>query len=424
MKLRTKFLFFLSFISSLAFAQREITLQYCQSKAIEVSPLQKNKLYYKSLSELSDQSSNAINLPQLELNGLATYQSDIFKIPFDIPGIESPLIPKNQYKIGIDIYQNLYNGGRAKSLQVINASNDRINQQTVEISLYNVNEIINQLYFSVLLVQEQIKLLNSTSEDLKAQKDFVDSQIKSGTVLRGSSLVIQKEMLSLDQLVIELEIRKDTNKDLLGAWIEEDIKQVQLLLPSAVNSKTSGLNRPEIKMFDYKMEVFQSQVGLIDANRRPDIGLFGTVGIGYPNPYDWFNATNSPYALIGLKLSWNIVDYGKAKNDRESVQLQQQIILAEKENYLKNLNNSVSNLESEVRKYDQLIMKDIEIIDLQEKIVSQSASQLQNGTLTSSNYIIEVNKGLQAKLNKKIHEIKLVESYINILTETGNIGEL
>jgi len=405
-------------------AQEEISLQYCQAKGIEVSPLQKQKLYYESLMELSNQSTNAINLPQLVLNGQFSFQSDVFSLPFDVPGIESPIIPKNQYKVGVDFYQNIYNGGRAKSLLAINASADQINQQTIEISLYKVHKIINRLYFSVLLTQEQIELLNSTMRDLQVQKDFIDSRVNAGTVLRGSTLVIQKEMLSLIQMIIELEVRKETSKELLGSWIEEDIKTVDLLLPTGLTSENSELNRPEIKLFDYKMDVFQSQIGLINSNRIPDVGIFGTAGIGYPNPLNWFNVTHSPYALVGVKLSWKILDYGISKNERESAQLRQQIVLAEKENYLKILNNSVTNLESEVRKYNQLILKDNEIIQLQDEILAQSTSQLQNGTLTSANYIIEVSKGLQAKLNKKIHEIKLSEAYINILTETGNIGEL
>jgi len=411
------------FVISNSFGQKEITLQYCHSRAIEVSPLQKQKLLYTSLNELSDQSSREINLPMLMLNGQATYQSDVFRMPFEVPGIDSPLIPKNQYKVGIDFYQNIYNGGKAKNQQSINGSQDRINQQSIEISLYKVHEVINKLYFSVLLLQEQIQLLISTQEDLAAQKNLVDSKIKSGAALPGSSKSLLKEILSLDQLVIELDIRKNSNKDLLGAWMEEDITSSSLTLPVTAEN-TSDLNRPEISMFDYQIEAIQTKVGMIDSDRIPDVGVFGTAGIGYPNPLNWFSVKHDPYALVGIKFSWKILDYGKAKNDRESAKLNQQIVLAEKENFVKKLTISVSGLNAEAGKYKLLIEKDAEIISLQEEIIAESSAQLQNGIIPSANFIIEVNKGLQAKLNMKIHEIMLSESYINILTETGNIGEL
>ena len=232
-------------------------------------------------------------------------------------------------------------------------------------------------------------------------------------------------MLSLDQKVIELSIQRQTNINLLSKWLEFEVTpDTQFVLPDIDVTNELALNRPEILLFDYQVRHLDSEKEMINTGRSPKIGIFGTAGIGYPNPLNWFDVTHAPYYLVGLKLSWNILDYGVANRSREIYLVRQQVITAEKENYLKSLDISVSAKEAELIKYSELIKKDIEIIAIQEEIVAESSSQMQNGVITSASYITEVNKSLQAKLNMQIHEIRLTESKINLLTETGNLNEL
>ncbi len=407
------------------FGQEELTLRQCIDLAKNTSPIQKEKLYYESLKELSQKSRVAINYPQLMLNGQATYQSDVFSLPFAVPGIESPIIPQEQYKVGVDFYQNIYNGGNSKYNTEIDETQALINAQNVEITLYRINEVINKLYFSILLLQQQISLLQTTNEDLEAQLKLLEARVQQGVALPGTSKMLIKEMLSLEQMTIEVSVQRRTNMKLLSKWLEQPIPPgTQLILPEVGEISNLNPNRPEILMFDYQYQHLDAQKGMINAGRAPKIGIFGTAGVGYPNPMNWFNVTNSPYYMVGLKLSWNILDYGKADRGREIYQVRQQVVTAEKENFLKALDISISAKEAELIKYRELIEKDVEIIALQDEIVDQVSSQMRNGVVPGANYITEVNKGLQAQLNMTIHEIKLVESKINLLTESGNISEL
>ncbi len=408
-----------------AIGQEKLTLRQCIDLAKSTSPIQKGKLYYESLKELSQKSRAVVNYPQLMLNGQATYQSDVFSLPFAVPGIESPIIPQEQYKIGIDLYQNIYNGGNAKYNTEIDETQALINAQNVEITLYRINEVINKLYFSVLHIQQQINLLHSTNDDLDTQLRLLEARVRQGVALPGTSKTLKKEMLSLDQKVIELSIQRQTSINLLSKWLEREIApDTQFILPDIDLTNDLALNRPEILLFDYQYQHLDAERGMINTGRAPKIGIFGTAGVGYPNPMNWFDVTHSPYYMVGLKLSWNILDYGIANRSREIYQVRQQVVSAEKENFLKSLDISVSAKEAELIKYRELIKKDIEIIALQEDIVAVASSQMQNGVIPSASYITEVNKSLQAKLNMQIHEIKLKESKLNLLTETGNLKEL
>lgn len=182
--------------------------------------------------------------------------------------------------------------------------------------------------------------------------------------------------------------------------------------------------RPEITQFDFQIDKLASEKELINSSRLPDIGLFGTAGMGYPNPLNWFDINFTPYYLVGMRLSWKILDYGASKRNREVLQLNQLVVVSEKEHFIKTVEVAVTADEADIRKYKELIDKDRKIISLQEDIVKQASSQLQKGVIPGATYITEVNKELQVKLNLKIHEIKLAEARINLLTETGNINEL
>lgn len=409
-------------------AQEIVTLSYCYEKAVEASPLQNQKLYYESILELNRKSNASLNYPVLGLNAQATYQSDVFSLPFDVPGVESPIIPKNQYKVAIDFYQNIYNGGIVSNTQAIEEAKAHINYQGVEISNHKIREVINMLYFSVMVLQERTELIKAMQNDIVAQHKLLQARVAEGAVLPGSAKTLQKELLTLDQKRIELEILTQASLDLLSRWMEVPIgPDTKLVLP--VFEQDPDINalpfaRPEITQFDFQIDKLASEKELINSSRLPDIGLFGTAGMGYPNPLNWFDINFTPYYLVGMRLSWKILDYGASKRNREVLQLNQLVVVSEKEHFIKTVEVAVTADEADIRKYKELIDKDRKIISLQEGIVKQASSQLQQGVIPGATYITEVNKELQAKLNLKIHEIKLAEARINLLTETGNINEL
>jgi len=409
-------------------AQEALTLSYCYDKAIASSPLKKQKLYYESILELNRKSHASLNYPVLGLNAQASYQSDVFSLPFALPGFDTPLIPQEQYKVAIDFYQNIYNGGVVKNKQAVEEANARINLQGVEISNYKIREVVNRLYFSALILQKQSALIEATQNDIQAQYNLLQARVEAGAALPGSAKTLRKELLTLDQKRIELNVSIQANLDMLSLWIEEPIgPELKLELPElerAPDLQTHTLTRPELTQFDMQVDRLASEKALIQTGRIPDIDIFGTAGMGYPNPFNWFDVNFSPYYLVGIKLSWKILDYGAAKRNKEVLQLNQLIVVSEKENFIKTVEVAITSDEANIRKYSELIAKDLEIILLQEDIVKQAASQMQHGVIPGATYITEVNKELQAKLNLKIHEIKLAEARINLLTETGNINEL
>ena len=64
--------------------------------------------------------------------------------------------------------------------------------------------------------------------------------------------------------------------------------------------------------------------------------------------------------------------------------------------------------------------KTYEIIELREKVLRASDSQLKNGAITSSDYLAELTQLFDAKSAQKVHEIQLHLAQLNYQIIKGN----
>ncbi|MCK5704767.1 MAG: TolC family protein, partial [Cyclobacteriaceae bacterium] len=135
--------------------------------------------------------------------------------------------------------------------------------------------------------------------------------------------------------------------------------------------------------------------------------------------YNIFKDEVAPMALIGIKLQWNIVDYGKVKNEHQILSLNQSITLSEQNRARSQFVTELKTQQQEVKKMQDLLAKDDQVITLRSEISKIKAAELENGTITSTDYITELNQEEEAKLNQKLHELKLVLAELNYLTIQG-----
>lgn len=407
-------------------SQNILTINQCHDIAMEVSPLQKQKLYLESITELNSKNYQSINYPILMLNAQASYQSDVFSLPFSVPGIDSPIIPQDQYKVAVDFYQNIFNGGLSKSAMDIEESKMKVEEQAIEVSLHQTREVINSLFFGILKAQEQINLVENVLSDLNNKKVILEASVIEGAALPYTVKVLEKEIVTLEQQLIEIESSRSILLEMLGKWMEQPLDDDLILeIPETIlEEETLTIARPESQHFGLQIDFLESQKSQLTASRIPDIGLFGTAGFGYPNAFNPFEVEFTPYWLVGLKLSWRIFDYGNSSRDKEVIGLQQQNVLAAKQNFERTVKINSTKQSREILKYEKLIEKDQQIVSLQNEIISVSSSQLQNGVITSNDYVLEVNKGLNANISLKMHEIELAKTKIELLTLTGNTEKI
>ncbi|MBI5217828.1 MAG: TolC family protein [Bacteroidia bacterium] len=399
-----------------------LTLDFCYNQSIENFPLIKQKELLDQATALKIKNLNTSYFPQIFLNAQATYQSDVTEISLPIPTLKLPEIYKDQYKATIDINQTLWDGGvTGKQKQIENISL-QVDQQNLEVQLYALKDRINQIFFSVILLQESRKLLQVSVEDIKAKLAKIESGIKNGVMMETNADVLKAQLLNLDGQMIEVNSGIRSGLNMLGEFINKKLSDdSKLFLPQiTIDVNRNEINRPEYKLYELQQSKLDAMKGLTNTRTMPRIMAFGQAGYGRPGLNMLSNEFDS-FWMVGLKLSWNIWNWNQNKNDRQWYDIQNNIISSQKETLEKNIKIFLAKDLKEIIKYETLIEKDHEIIAICEKILKATSSQFENGVITSTEYLTELNSKTQAEINLKSHIIQLVKAKINYLNNLGKL---
>jgi len=336
--------------------------------------------------------------------------------------IQIPQIGQDQYKIMLEARQVIYDGGLIKRQKEVEESSLLVNNQSIEVKLYALNDQVNEVYFLILIFQEQQNLLQLTRKTLDEQLKVVNSGVKNGVLLPGDADVLKAEILKLEQSITELNAGKKNGLEILSQLMDTTISQeIQLEIPNLqIPQDNANINRPEYKLLQYQQSNLDNISKLNSVKRFPYIGAFGTFGYGYPG----MNMLDDNAAIIytfGLNLSWNIWDWNKNKREKQIFSVHQDMVNTQREVFDKSLNIALSKEKNDIDKLSDLLINDEKIIVLQEKISRAKASQLKNGVITSSEYIREFNAETMAKVKQTLHELQRLQAIVKYNTLKGNI---
>ena len=406
------------FLVSLTNAQQKITLDDCYDLVNKNYPLAKQTDLLLQKSAFEIESLNKGKLPKIDLNGQATYQSAVTGLPISLPNV-TPL-NKDQYRATLDVNQLLYNGGMIDANSKLKESQTKTQQQQVAVNLYQIKTKINQLYFSVLLVQERKAILIVKQEQLNAKIKEVKSGVKFGAILPASEKVLEAENLKIKQQIIEIQFDKKRFLENLATLTFSAIDENTILeKPVFLNENSNEANRPELKLFDLQNEQIEVSKDIISKNNLPKLNAFGQAGYGNPGLNMLDNSFQTFY-MVGLKANWNVFDWNKSKTEKQVLSISSAIISSEKETFLLNNNVQLQEMENEISKTESILKIDSDIIDLREYIVKSADAQLKNGVITSSEYLVELTNLYDSKTNQKLHEIQLAFAKANYQTVKGN----
>ena len=411
-----KYLFLLYCFSMNA---QTLTLQQCYQLARENYPLiKRNDLLAKSKDYTVEKASKAW-LPQINILGQATYQSDVTQLPIKLPNATVEPLSKDQYKFFADVNQTIFDGGMIYNQKKIAELQSQTEIQKNEVELEKLKDRINQLFFGIIQTDEQINQLDLSKSDLQNGLKKAEAQLKYGTILRSNVDVLKAQLINIEQQQIELKSLKSSFIKTLSFFINKNLDEnTQLEKPEKL-LLTNENNRPELKLFDLQKQLSESQKSLIKSKNLPKLGAFLQAGYGKPglnmlkNEFDTF-------FIGGIKLNIPISGFYTKSNELALIDNQQQDIDIQKENFLFNQKFSMIQNSNDLEKIQKLIDKDIEIISLRESIKKASLAQLENGVINTNDYLLEVNAEEQAKISKIKHEIQYLLTQYNLKTQLGN----
>lgn len=412
--------FLVLFLGAAIHAQAQtLTIEECYEKARQNYPIIKQKELVSKSNEFSIANLQSGYLPQVTLNGQATYQSDVTRLPGSAMLVEP--LSKDQYKVYVEVNQTIYDGGITKRNSAIQETVAQVEDQKIEVELYKIKDRINQIYFGTLLINEQLIQNELIRKDLEASLSKMESAIRNGTAFKTNADILQAEILKTDQRKVELKSARKSYLEMLGMFIHETLSESTLLQKPSVLVVTEQplITRPEIQLYKYQSQLYVAQQQLTNTRIAPRVSFFAQGGYGRPGLNMLLNQFDM-YYLGGIRLSWNVSGFYNSGREKQLLNLNLQSLNLQQETFLFNTNLALRQQSGEINKLDELLGIDEKLIELRSRIKNTAKAQLDNGVITANDYLRELNAEDQANQNLIVHQIqKLMTQYTQQVT-SGN----
>ena len=405
-------------LSSVSRAQ---TLEECQQAAEKNYPLIKQYGLIAKTTQLTVKNIQKGWLPQVTASAQATYQSAVTAWPesmqtmYQQMGLNMKGLRKDQYKIGVDLQQTIYDGGAISSQRNIAQQEGKVEEAQTETNLYQVRRRVNEMYFSLLLLNEQIQLNEDVKVLLQSSEKKLSAMVKGGTAATSDLDNVRAERLSVEQQNENLKQQKLMLQRMLSVFCGLEVNDTQK--PAPIQIATSVNNRPEMRLYNSQLELTEAKEKALDTQLRPKLGLFAQGFYGYPglNMFeDMMNRKWSLNGIVGVKLSWNVSALYTHKNDKARLSAQREMIENAREVFL--FNNKLEEIQQNenINRYQTMMKSDDEIIVLRTNVRKAAESKLTHGIIDVISLLREINNENAAKTQQSIHEIDMLKEMYNL----------
>ena len=405
-------------LSSGSWAQ---TLEECQQAAEKNYPLIKQYGLIAKTTQLTVKNIQKGWLPQVTASAQATYQSAVTAWPESMQSIYQQMglnmkgLRKDQYKISVDLQQTIYDGGAISSQRNIAQQEGKVQEAQTETNLYQVRRRVNEMYFSLLLLNEQIQLNEDVKILLLSSEKKISAMVKGGTATTSDLDNVRAERLSVEQQNENLKQQKQMLQRMLSVFCGLEVNNTQK--PAPVQIASSVNHRPEMRLYNSQLELTEAKEKALETQLRPKLGLFAQGFYGYPglNMFeDMMNRKWSLNGIVGIKLSWNVSAFYTHKNDKARLSAQREMIENAREVFL--FNNKLEEIQQNenINRYQTMIKSDDEIIVLRTNVRKAAESKLTHGIIDVISLLREINNENAAKTQQSIHEIDMLKEMYNL----------
>lgn len=404
-----------------------VTLDECQQLAEENYPLIKQ---YDLIRQTTDYTVSNISkgwLPQISAMAQATYQSDVMTLPDVLQrmlgqqGLQAKGIRKDQYRVGVDINQTVYDGGLISGQKDVARLEGKVQSAQTATDLYAVRKRINDLYFGILLLDEKIRLNKDLQTLLQSNLNKLNSMLAHGVAMKSDVNTVKAEKLKAEQQATELASSRKSMTDMLSVFIGREV--ANLGMPQDVVVNTHENKRPELHLFDSQIKLADAQEKLLNARLLPRLSVFAQGYYGYPgyNQFEaMFNRTWKLNGIVGVRLSWNIGALYTRKNDRAKLSTRRGLVESARETFL--FNNRLLEIQQSdgIAKYRQLIVDDKEIVSLRSDVRRAAESKLEHGIIDTNNLLQEITRENQSRIDLSTHTILMLKENYDLKYTTNN----
>ncbi|RHN10731.1 TolC family protein [Bacteroides intestinalis] len=410
-----------SFVLAAMLAHAQLTLEGCQHSAQTNYPLVRQYGLIEKAREYNLENAGKGYLPQFTISGKATYQSDVTKLPVDVPGIDIKSMPKDQYQVMLEVSQNIWDGGDIRSKKQLTQATSEIDRGKLEVDMYALNDRVNQLYFGILLLDEQLKQNQLLQEDLRRTHQLVSNYMANGIANQSDLDAVSVEILNTKQKRIELESSRQAYLSMLSIFTGKEIASETTLEKPADTFESISLvnNRPELRWFDAQGGQLNVQESSLKTRFRPRFALFVQGAYGNPG-LNMLKDDFSAYYVAGVRMSWNFGSLYTLRNDRRLIDNNRRKLETSRDVFLFNTNLQSTQQSSAIQSMRRQMVDDDEIIRLRVNIRKAAEAKVENGTLTVTDMLREITAENLARQTKALHEVQLLMNIWNLKYTLNN----
>ena len=411
-----------SLLASLAVCAQP-SVERCKEMAREHYPLIRR---YGLIEQSRDYTlSNAARawLPQVTLSGQATLQSDVVSWPEEfesmlaMQGLDMPGIRRDQYKMQIDVQQTLWDGGKSRTDRAIAESEAAQERMSTEVELYAVDSRVEDIYFGILLMQEQQRQIGEMMQRLQTNLDHMNVLVENGMVMQADADAVEVQLLTQRQSLGQVETRLQSFRRILGLFIGEELGEAPLPMPVAEEPVGYDSERPELQLMDAQMALLQAREQMVDVSLAPRVALFAQGYYGYPGLNMFENMVSHRWTLngiVGVRMNWNISSLYTSKTSRRQLQNARDNVMLQREVFAFNSRLQAEQESAEVRRIREAIADDDRIVALRSRVREAAEARLQEGMIDTHDLLGTISDETSAKIARSTHQIELVKAIYDL----------
>lgn len=347
-------------------------------------------------------------LPHLNISGKATYQSDVVEMPFDIPGFSFNL-PHDQYSFIGELSQTVWDGGTSRSQKNASAAGAEVQKRQLEVSLYSINERVENVYLGILLIDSQLRQNSILRKSLERNAGQTQARIDNGTAFKSDLDMVKVNMLNCDSQREELLADRAAYVRMLEKLTGTSLDGVELAVPdgNAVIPVPGAITRPELGLYDAQLLQTRASEQELNSRISPKFSLSLQGGIGRPG-LNILENSFQPYYTAGIRMSWDIGALYTRRNEKRKIDVQRRTIESDRETFIFNTGLSAIQMQGAIDKARVQLEKDSEIIELQSSIREAGEEQYRNGVISMTDLMSRIDDEYNARIMQSIHEIQLL----------------
>ena len=410
---------FILVICHLALQAEVVSLDSCRMWARNNFPTARQYGLVQKSEQYSVSNAARAWIPQVRLSAQATWQTDAASFPDELTNMLAAMgkdikgMRQDQYKIALDLQQNIWDGGKSSADKHIAKAQAQADRLAADVDLYALESRVDNLYFGILLLEKQIQQMTSRIDLLQENLRRCRVMAENAVLLQSDVDAVEVEVLTAGQKLEQMRYSREAYREMLSLLTAKDMMSTELTMPQEQEvSLNTESNRPELQLFAAKASMLQAQERAVKVASMPQFALFAQGWYGYPGLNMFENMRNANWslnAIVGVRMIWNIGAYYTQSNRLNQLRIGQQQVQVQRDVFSFNNNMQQTQENSEIIRLRRALQDDERIIALRQSVREAAETIHKNGTIGTTELLQTITEESTAQSAQTIHQIELLK---------------